>query len=301
MARHPWEAAAHVDYDLDTERARRRIARRFPAFPLTTIRYFAEGWDFRNFLVNDAWLFRFPKRPDERERLAMEVELLRLLAGRLPLAIPRYEYVASDVVGYRLLPGRDLRGGFVPASFARDFGSMLAALHGIPPGDMADAVLRDQMTDAAPRQARARVLAHLAEAGTGLDAKTRARCQDLLAAPPAPYAGPPRVAHTDLFPEHVLSDGDRVTAFIDWGDAGWGDPAGDFALAWFLGADPLLAETLKHYNAPVDPGMPARARFFGACMVVSHLAFGTVAGRAAAVAEGRAALARVTASGDPTP
>ena len=40
--------------------------------------------------------------------------------------------------------------------------------------------------------------------------------------------------HGDLIPGNLLVDGDRLTAIIDWGGAGRGDIAQDFAPAWAL-------------------------------------------------------------------
>ena len=41
-----------------------------------------------------------------------------------------------------------------------------------------------------------------------------------------------RFVHGDLIPGNLLVDGGRLTAIIDWGGAGHGDPAQDLAPAW---------------------------------------------------------------------
>ncbi len=41
-----------------------------------------------------------------------------------------------------------------------------------------------------------------------------------------------RFVHGDLIPGNLLVDEGRLTAIIDWGGAGWGDPAQDLAPAW---------------------------------------------------------------------
>ena len=38
--------------------------------------------------------------------------------------------------------------------------------------------------------------------------------------------------HGDLIPGNLLVDGNKLTAVIDWGGAGWGDTAQDLAPAW---------------------------------------------------------------------
>lgn len=48
--------------------------------------------------------------------------------------------------------------------------------------------------------------------------------------------------HGDLIPGNLLVDRGRLSAIIDWGGAGWGDPAQDLAPAWaVLDADERLA------------------------------------------------------------
>ncbi len=70
----------------------------------------------------------------------------------------------------------------------------------------------------------------------------------------------PRLVHGDLGPEHLRGDGDELTAVIDWGDSGLGDPAIDLAWTAF-GAAPAFAEAvLAAYGA--DEALVARGRDF---------------------------------------
>ncbi|GAA4377479.1 phosphotransferase [Agromyces bauzanensis] len=50
----------------------------------------------------------------------------------------------------------------------------------------------------------------------------------------APHAGPPVWLHGDLLPGNLLADGHRLTAVLDWGALGLGDPAADLTPAWTL-------------------------------------------------------------------
>lgn len=45
---------------------------------------------------------------------------------------------------------------------------------------------------------------------------------------------PTRFVHGDLIPGNVLIGDGRLSAIIDWGGAGWGDPAQDLAPAWSI-------------------------------------------------------------------
>lgn len=54
--------------------------------------------------------------------------------------------------------------------------------------------------------------------------------------------------HQDLHPENILADEGRLTAILDWGDAGWGDPACDLR---FIPARHMKA-AWEAYGADLD-------------------------------------------------
>lgn len=70
------------------------------------------------------------------------------------------------------------------------------------------------------------------------------------------YPGPPVFLHDDLHAGNTMVEPStlELTGLIDWGDAGWGDPAIDFQRlpAWAL---PWALEGYGGY----DPGLPGRA------------------------------------------
>jgi len=108
---------------------------------------------------------------------------------------------------------------------------------------------------------------------------TRAPCIQALDVPlPAPYPGPPTLVHNDLFPEHVLVDSDgEICAVIDWADAACADPAGDFAIAMFLGGESMLRNALEAYGREFDDHFESRARFYGRGMAVGQIQYGVEA------------------------
>ncbi len=114
MQRDPW----HNDFPMEPARVAEVIAADLPDFADSRVAVLGEGWDFTTFLVDDEWVFRFPKRRQYARKLAREFKMLEALAAPLApqtIAIPRYRYhvqapVLSKVpyVGYALLPGEPL-------------------------------------------------------------------------------------------------------------------------------------------------------------------------------------------------
>lgn len=76
----------------------------------TTILAIDNGYDFEVAIVDDEWVFRFPRRAAVEEALELEIALLPALAPALPVEIPSFEYTSRNplFVGYRLIRGRPL-------------------------------------------------------------------------------------------------------------------------------------------------------------------------------------------------
>ena len=114
-----------------------------PDLDVRSVRYFDSGWDYELWEVNDDLWFRFPKRPECSETLLKETRLLAELAARLPIAVPRPEYVSEGCeafplpfFGYRTLPGDPLDKVTLDEqtreAIAQQLGRFLTELHGFP-------------------------------------------------------------------------------------------------------------------------------------------------------------------------
>src|SRR5581483_10521181 len=102
------------------ELARSLAADLLPAFAEAPMRLFGEGWDSTVWLLGDEWVLRFPRREVVVPGFLRELEVLPLLAPRLPgRELP--DAPAGDA-------GRVRHG--------RDLGRFLRALHGIDPADV---------------------------------------------------------------------------------------------------------------------------------------------------------------------
>ena len=75
-----------------------------------TLRWIDEGYDFEVAIVDDEWVFRFPRRAGVEEALEVEIELLPVLAPALPVAVPVFEHVSREplFVAYRTIRGTPL-------------------------------------------------------------------------------------------------------------------------------------------------------------------------------------------------
>lgn len=254
----PWSPEIPVDDAL----ARRLVESQFRELAPVRLEPMAAGWDNTVYLVNGAWVFRFPHRAAAAPLLENELRLLPSIAPRLPLPVPvpvfagrpdgSYPWVFA---GYRRLPGRTAieaaPDDSLRAEAAEDLGRFFAALHSIPPppGIVPDTIHRVDYDRRAP-QARERLIRCLPDPAPWLE---------ILARRTRPAIGGVLV-HGDPHAGQILIDGRRLSGIIDWGDAHVGDPANDLSVAWGF----LPASARSRFRAaygPIDEETWALARF----------------------------------------
>ena len=272
MDAHPWSA----DRALDTRQVRSAIRSQFEDIPVAGMTWLGSGWDNDVFLVDDAWIFRFPRRRDVAERLDREMaaaSLAREALADLAVQVPRIDRIGHPsksfpyrFVGYRKVPGRpapDLPDLAVSAPLlGSQIGRILSRLHRIPPERAADSGLKADEEGAREWHAEA---SHIAEDLLAREGQWIRSCLEWLEGDPrlpSRYEGPARFLHNDLCPDHVLMDSEgRVSGLLDFGDAALGDPALDFFIlpAWLgpAGTESALAS----YEIERDSNLEARIVF----------------------------------------
>jgi aminoglycoside phosphotransferase (APT) family kinase protein len=60
-----------------------------------------DGWGSLVLDIDDAYIFRFPRRPEVLAGYSKEKALLPVIARALPVAIPVFEFIAMDDLDYR--------------------------------------------------------------------------------------------------------------------------------------------------------------------------------------------------------
>ena len=208
-----------------------------------TLRELDHGYDFEVAIVDDAWVFRFPRRAAVAAALEVEIQLLPEIAPALPVAVPRFEHVSREplFVGYPLIQGTpvvDEDGDGVRA--------FVEALHALDP-----AGLPLEETDwVATYGEQCAEFERLVLPLLGRHERTRAA--QLFDEVDTLVGFSPALLHADLGPDHLLVRKGRLVGVIDWADARVGDPALDYA--WALNG-PFAAWD-------VDPELRRRARLY---------------------------------------
>jgi aminoglycoside phosphotransferase (APT) family kinase protein len=249
------------------------VGAQFPALAPSHAVQVGDGWDVEAWVVDDAWVFKFPKHAAVEGYQDIERAALARLATRVPLPIPVPVHVGFPAPefpfrfhGCPFLPGvaadhaapEDLD----ESACAEALGAFLAALHGIPIPE-ATAWGIPAGPPLVPRSARALECERWNVVRTAAPEPLRARVDAWLAAADPPLEpGVACVTHGDLRDGNLNLDegGRRLVALIDWIDLTVADPARDFGglLGWR--GEPFLRAVLARAGRPVDDGLLLRSR-----------------------------------------
>ena len=264
-----------------------RIRGVYPDLAVTAIRRVEHGQNNDVVIVNDEFVFRFPRYPAGIDRLEAETRLLRCIQGCVTIAVPNPLYasfssreVGRAFMGYRLLPGRPLRREDVAGlredalrMLAGQLAGFLAGLHGVPPGEVLPGDraashflakwedlygrIRRRLFPFMRAEARARIAAHF---------------ETFLRDPPNRTIIPV-LTHGDFGGGNILYDAmtRAATGVIDFGSAGLDDPAVDLA------ALSTIAPRFLEYCAPAYPrirGALGRVAFYRGTFALQEALFG---------------------------
>lgn len=275
--------------DLDDHRT--FVEGRWPDLAVRSFEPISGGWDCFTYLVNEEWVFQFPRLEGSQERLRKQLTLLPELAREVSSAVPAPEYTSTDPIcmGYRRIVGEPMSAD-VDGIWPERLGRFLYDLHLTPPEYVG---MRTATANAVRQDLRLEVHALGTHVLPLLDAGERANAQRLLSAfldDDDNFRFAACLTHGDIGPEHVLvtPSGD-LAGVIDWGDAAVGDPV--FDLAWVLFAMPDQGErVLGAYGGAPDDRFIARARFSFALMPWHEVKYGAQTGQPEFVASGLAGV-----------
>ncbi|TQS29296.1 aminoglycoside phosphotransferase family protein [Microbispora sp. KK1-11] len=263
MADHPpLDGRAGIDAAL----VKRLIADQFPQWrdlPVTPVQ--VDGWDNRTYRLGEKMTVRLPTAAGYAPAVDKEHRWLPVLAPSLPVAVPEPLAKGAPGAGYpfewsvrRWLEGETAFAGRIDdlPAFAVSVAEFLLALQsaGATGGPRAGA--HSFHRGASPAHYDDETRRALAALDGRVDTARATAVWD--AALGATWQGRPVWFHGDIAAGNLLVRDGRLTAVIDFGTSGVGDPACDLVIAWTM----FAGESRHAFRAAVrqDSATWARAR-----------------------------------------
>jgi aminoglycoside phosphotransferase (APT) family kinase protein len=302
------EKKMHADeVDIDSNLVSRLIVSQFPQWAkLRVVPVAFRGTDNALYRLGSNMVVRLPRRQKNVRQLEKELHWLPKLAPLLPLTVPDPLVTGKPAEGYpfdwaiyRWLEGEPAVSDKIDMDqAATDLATFVAALQrvdpagGPPPGEHnawrgAPLIMRDRAMRSA-----------IASLGSAINAEAvTAAWETALSAPVWERA--PVWIHGDLDSRNLLAEGGRLTAVIDFGCLGVGDPACDAMVAWKLlsaGSRDSFLTTLS-----IDEATRVRARGWVLSQALIALAYYTVETNPVLVREAQRWMAEVLADESTSP
>lgn len=261
MASHQWQQTIFIDTALAAKLIQQQMA-----FKVTNIVEMGKGWDNIAYLVNEHYVFRFPRRAMGVECLENEIQVLPYLVHHISfpftnpefVGIPSQEYQAP-FAGYPLLPGTLLSD--LPAepiqsvSFAKKLARWLKELHAIPVRQEDRVAIKgDQNWRYNVSQRSGKVIKSLEAYASyfqdaGFEVSKLVVALEYFKAYDFEHIARTSYCHGDLYSRHILiDDNHEPSGLIDWGDVHIGHPGIDLSVGIMILADDALSIFLKEYG-----------------------------------------------------
>lgn len=226
--------------DITEELVRTLVSDQFPEWSDLPVEPVArQGWDNRTFRLGDRLAVRLPSAEGYVAAVEKEDRCLPVLAGHLPLPVPEPVAVGRPAAGYpypwsvrRWLPGDTVETAtdLDRTRLARDLGGFLSALRQASVRQGPAAGLHSYFRGCHPSAYGDQVEAALGKLTGVVDI---AACEAVWASSlTSAWPLPPTWFHGDVAIGNLIATDGTLSAVIDFGTSGVGDPACDLVMAW---------------------------------------------------------------------
>jgi aminoglycoside 2''-phosphotransferase len=222
---------------MNLDNATKLISTHFSDLTVNSISLAGAGYDSDAYLLNDEFIFLFPKHERAIAPLELELSFLPVLQKNLKLPIPQFAYTARSqngqllFVGYPVIRGESADKDLLKKepAYIIQLAEFFKELHSFPLTEALkyDLEKMDTMTEYGKLLAdsRDKIFPLLDSATVGCIEKLFNSYLQAEEKRPTSYA----VLHADLSLDHVLCDipNKSIAGIIDWGDLRIGDPIYD--------------------------------------------------------------------------
>lgn len=244
-----------VDHYLDF------IKRHVPSLDIGSVEENNQGWDNDVLIINQEWLFRFPKRHEIALKLEREKVLLDHLRHKTDdIQIPNYLLINNEqgipmCCYYKVINGKQLEDiNSIPkdqmTSVARQVGRFLTELHHTELAKMENVGFTIEQTQSYWEVFYSNIKRDVFPFLNKAEQRSINQMFDHLFNSILTQQEIKTMIHGDLSSDHIIYDSDHacISGIIDFGDAQIGDPAYDFAGLYNCYGSHFVHEVLRFYK-----------------------------------------------------
>ena len=249
------------------------IHKEFPKFIISSIKKTGEGDNSKVFLINENYIFRFPKRKEVKIQIQREIAVLPKIRPLLNLQVPQFEFISAnlDFVGYKIINGTPLTFKIYnsltkkqQASIQQSIGNFLYQLHHTDLQTLSDCGLEtmDPIAEYSDNFNKAKkiIYPHISKSKQKIIAQIFNEYLDN----PENFNYTPALIHNDFSADHILFDSENksTSGIIDFGDIAIGDP--DYDLMYLLDefGEEFLNDIFKIYKPKNKKKLMNKLYFF---------------------------------------
>lgn len=272
MSQEEW----HSDFEITDELVRVCLENQLNMpLAVNSLKCVGEGWDNKAYLVNDAIIFRFPRRDFSATLIERENIILNNIHDRFNIEIPKPEYIGKPSVqfpyvfhGYPIIKGQS--GCYANltdtqrAASIKPLARFLRTLHNIDEEEALSFGAQPQFADRSNTEQLINTLTervskicsqqilniNMKQFQNEMD-KASANILDIKQR---------SLIHGDLYCRHLMFDDKKLSGIIDWGDTGINHPSIDLSVIYSFYPASCHADFFNIYGE-VDSKSLTHARF----------------------------------------
>ena len=247
-----------------------RIRKEFPNLKWKKAEHSIEGWDHYVIILDNKYVFRFPRTKKYLNVLKNEILLLEYLKDKVNVPIPQYAYIAKDesFAGYHMIPGIQLRkkifklvSNKAKHVLARQIADFLSSLH-----KMSHKAVKRYGVKTINTQKQYKDL--VINANKYIFPRVSKKDQLLINNYLKEFKNCLKfskkvLTHNDLYSKHILLGENKkhISGIIDFSDRKIDDPARDFTEMWDYG-EKFTLEVYKNYKGHKDKDFLKRSMMY---------------------------------------
>ncbi len=247
-----------------------KICKEFPDLVWSKAEHNIDGQDHYVIILDNKYVFRFPRTTKYLKRLRNEILLLTYLQNKLNVSVPEYIYIAKNesFAGYKLILGFQLKkkvfrelSDEVKQNLAKQIAEFLSKLHKLPLKDVAGYGIKEPEVRVKYSVLKSNIYKYVIPR---ISKKDKILVDEYLEDFKNYLKFPKEVfTHNDLYSNHILLDEKLkfVSGVIDFSDRKVGDPARDFCELWDYGTE-FIMEVYKNYTGPKDADFIKRSLLY---------------------------------------